>query len=182
MNIDVNISKYMKSDAGRIVAVEYSAVLTHPDYVGVSSHTAGIVVSNLDADATIQDMERFVSLLISGDTNLLSVHLSDLNFKRTLADAVPYSTAPQLTPEELRAQMPPLTPRQFRDALIDADIMPDQVTAAIGQIPDVKHRAKALNAWEYPTQFTRTDPLIDQIGAMFGLSPDDIDVLWLGAE
>ena len=85
---------------------------------------------------------------------------------------------PEPTPEELRALMTPLTPRQFRDALIDHDIMPDDVTAAIGQIADVKERAKALNAWEYPTQFDRTEPLIEQIGAIFNLTPDDIDDMW----
>lgn len=82
------------------------------------------------------------------------------------------------TPEELRALMPELTPRQFRDSLIDADIMPDHVAAAIGLIPNEKQRAKALNAWEYPTQFTRTDPLIDQIGGMFSLTPEQIDAMW----
>lgn len=92
-----------------------------------------------------------------------------------------YTPPPEPTSEELREQMPELTPRQFRDALIDADIMPDQVTAAIAQIPDEKQRAKALNAWEYPTQFSRTDPLIDQIGAMFSLSPEQIDTMWNNA-
>lgn len=93
-------------------------------------------------------------------------------------EILPYIQPPEPTPEELRALMPVLSPRQFRDALIDADIMPDQVTAAIAQIPDEKQRAKALNAWEYPTQFTRTDPLIDQIGAMFSLTPEQIDTMW----
>lgn len=90
---------------------------------------------------------------------------------------------PQSEPtlEELRVQMPALTPRQFRDALIDVDIMPDQITAAIGEITDEKQRAKALNAWEYPTKFTRTDPLINQIGAIFGFTPEDIDIMWLGS-
>lgn len=96
-------------------------------------------------------------------------------------EILPYTLPPELTPEELRAQMPVLTPRQFRDALIDEDIMPDHVTAAISQIPDEKQRAKALNAWEYPTQFMRTDPLIDQIGAMFSLTPEQIDAMWLQA-
>lgn len=87
---------------------------------------------------------------------------------------------PEPTPEELRAMMPPLTPRQFRDALIDHDIMPDDVTAAISQIADVKERAKALNAWEYTTSFIRTDPLIEQIGVLFSLDADDIDDMWNG--
>lgn len=82
---------------------------------------------------------------------------------------------------ERQSRMTPLTPRKFRDALVDAGIMPDDVTVAIGLITDPKERAKALNAWEYPTEFTRTDPLIDQIGAMFELTSDDIDAMWLEA-
>ena len=77
--------------------------------------------------------------------------------------------------------MPALTPRQFRDALIDNDIMPDDVTTAINRIADPKARAKALNAWEYPTAFLRTDQLLEQIGASFSLSPDAIDVMWASA-
>lgn len=56
--------------------------------------------------------------------------------------------------------------------------MPDDVTAAIQQIEDMKERAKALNAWEYPTQFDRLEPLIEQIGAVFNLTPERIDDMW----
>jgi hypothetical protein len=38
-----------------------------------------------------------------------------------------------------------------------------------------------MNAWKYPTQFTRTDQLIDEIGAMFSLTPEAIDVMWNAA-
>lgn len=86
-----------------------------------------------------------------------------------------------MTTQEKRAAMPPLTPRQFRDALVDSDIMPDDVTGAINQIADPKARAKALNAWEYPTEFLRTDQLLEQIGASFDLSPDAIDAMWAAA-
>ncbi|MBX8800467.1 hypothetical protein HBA92_06820 [Ochrobactrum sp. MR28] len=97
-------------------------------------------------------------------------------------DAWVYVPPTPLTPKEMREQMPPLTPRQFRNALVDADILtdaaPDEVTQAIAQIAEVKTRVKALNAWEYPTEFTRSDPLIDQIGAMFSLTPEQIDTMW----
>lgn len=92
-------------------------------------------------------------------------------------EVTPY-VAPVPTPEETRAAFRPLTPREFRDALIDNDIMPDQVTAAIEAIPEAKARAKAINAWEYPTEFIRTDPLIDTISAVFNLTPEKIDEMW----
>jgi len=86
-----------------------------------------------------------------------------------------------MSPEEKRAAMRPLTPREFRDALIDNDIIPDDVTAVINQIADPKARAKALNAWEYPTQFLRTDPLLEQIEVSFNLTPEAIDAMWIAA-
>ncbi|OEI84348.1 hypothetical protein BR10RB9215_C11150 [Brucella sp. 10RB9215] len=102
---------------------------------------------------------------------------------RELQDGVhgpiaPYVPPPELTAAEKRAMMPTRTPREFRDRLIDNNIMPEDVTAQINRISDPKLRAKALNAWEYPTEFSRLDPLIDEIGAMFGLSPEDIDAMW----
>ena len=178
MNINVSITKYMKNDAGRIVAVEYSAVLSHADYAGVSSHTAGMVVSDLDDDATVEDMKGFISSLILGDANLLSVHLSDMNFKYTLANAVLYSTAPELTPQQFRAQMLDKTPREFRDILTDMGIFPHMVAAKINEIPFAIERQKALNAWEVSTYISRTDPYVDMIGVMFDKSPADIDAAW----
>lgn len=106
-------------------------------------------------------------------TPLITQWIADNN-----PEILPYVPPLPPAPEELRAAMPVLTPRQFRDALIDADIMPDHVTAAISHLTDEKQRAKALNAWEYPTKFTRTDPLIDQIGTIFSLTSEQIDTMW----
>lgn len=138
---------------------------------------------SIDADFTgVSNGERMRAEYILRDGDEFG---SAPMFRQWVADnspkILPYTPPPEPTPEELRAQMPPLTPRQFRDALIDHDIMPDSVTAAISQIADVKERAKALNAWEYPTQFVRTEPLIEQIGAIFNLTPEDIDDMWQAA-
>lgn len=91
---------------------------------------------------------------------------------------------PEATIDDFRRAMPDKTPREFRDILIDegkmTDAIPDEVTVAIQQIPFDKERAKALNAWQNPTMFSRSDPYIDMIGAMFGYTPEDIDRLWIG--
>lgn len=86
---------------------------------------------------------------------------------------------PAPTPEELRAQMPDKTPREFRDALTRMGIMPPEVTVKIMEIPFEIERHYALNSWEVMTTATRTDPYIDMIGAMFGKTAEDIDVVWL---
>lgn len=89
---------------------------------------------------------------------------------------------PAPTAEEIRLAMPDKTPREFRDILIDEDVLtdavPDEVTLAIQQIPFDKERTKALNAWQNMTEARRSDPYIDMIGAMFGYTPEQIDELW----
>jgi len=76
----------------------------------------------------------------------------------------------------------PLTPRQFRDGLLDAGIMPDEITAKINEIPFDIEREKALNAWNYASMFYRDDPYIDMIAAMFEMTPEQVDTLWLKAQ
>lgn len=83
------------------------------------------------------------------------------------------------TPEEIRENMPPLTARQLRLGLVSASILPAQVDAAIAAIPDEQARAVAEIEWEYATQFERNHPLIDQVGTALGLSPEQIDAMWM---
>lgn len=173
----ITITSEIKSigyDGDIIRTFTFSAVVTHSDYPGVSTGFGGEPLVNLPRGT---DLQEYVQMQFTHDQAFVAHMTNTLEFEYIKAGLTVESVP--LSPEEQRAQMPPLTPRQFRDTLIDADIMPDDVTAAIDQIPDEKQRAKALNAWEYPTQFTRTDPLVDQIGAMFGLSPEDIDALWV---
>lgn len=101
----------------------------------------------------------------------------------TFVEAPPAPDPEPLTPEELRAQMPDKTPREFRDILIDegilTDAVPDEVTVKINQIPFDIERMKALNAWNNMSVAQRVDPYVDMIGAMFGRSPEEIDILWV---
>lgn len=90
-------------------------------------------------------------------------------------------TAEQRAENERIARMRPLSPRQFRDALVDSGIMPIDVTNAIDNIPDDVTREKMLNAWNHAISFDRFDPYIEIIGSMFDLTPDDIDAMWLSA-
>lgn len=90
-------------------------------------------------------------------------------------------SAEELELERL-SRFPILTPREFRDILIDegilTDAVPDEVAVKIGEIPFDKERTKALNAWHNMTEARRDDVYIDMIGAMFGYTPEQIDKLW----
>ena len=83
------------------------------------------------------------------------------------------------TVDELRAQMPDKTPREFRDILTDMGVFPHMVATKINEIPFDIERQKALNAWEVSTYISRIDPYVDMIGAMFDKSPAEIDTAWL---
>lgn len=96
--------------------------------------------------------------------------------------AVPPEPEPEPpTIDEIRAGLPQLSPVQFRFLLLSIGFSGDDVNAAIAGIADPVAREKASIYWEYATYFERLNPLIDQIGALLGLTPEDIDTAWLGA-
>ena len=75
-----------------------------------------------------------------------------------------------------------ISPTALRLTLIEAGIMPAQVDAAIAAIPDEIERARSSTMWEYATEYHRDHPLIEQLGAAFGLTPAAIDALWRQAQ
>lgn len=93
----------------------------------------------------------------------------------------PYAPPPEPSDEEKRAQMPPLTARQFRLGLVEAGISPSTVSVTIAAMLAGADRDKAQIEWEYATSFNRTHPLIATVGAALGLSDVQIDAMWLAA-
>lgn len=85
------------------------------------------------------------------------------------------------TEEEKRQAMPPLTARQFRLGLVNANISPAQVTATIAAMPAGPDRDKAQIEWEFATTFNRMHPLIATVGAALGLTDVQIDAMWTAA-
>ena len=98
-----------------------------------------------------------------------------------LVEAPPPPEPEPPTPEEIRANMFPLTARQLRLGLVAAGILPSQVDAAIAAIPDEQAKAVAEIEWEYASQFERNHPLIVQIGTALGLTVEQIDTMWADA-
>lgn len=85
------------------------------------------------------------------------------------------------TPAEVRANLPPLTARQFRLGLINAGISPSEVTAAIDAMPTGIEKDRAQIEWEYATTFTRTHALIASVALSLGLTDEQIDTMWTAA-
>ena len=80
-------------------------------------------------------------------------------------------------PDPLR----PLTSRQLRLGLVLNGISLSSVEAAIDAIEDETDREVARIEWEYATTFERSHPLIEQVGAALGLTPEQIDDMWAEA-
>ena len=77
--------------------------------------------------------------------------------------------------------MPVLTSRQLRLGLVLNGISLSSVEAAIDAIEDETDREVARIEWEYATTFERSHPLVNQIGAALGLTPEQIDAMWTEA-
>jgi len=83
--------------------------------------------------------------------------------------------------QEVRATMPPLTPRQLRLALVQSGTSLSSVEAALDAIEDPAERELAQIEWNYATRFERTDTLLTAIAAVVGYTDTEIDTLWLWA-
>lgn len=70
-----------------------------------------------------------------------------------------------------------ITPRQARQAIVLSGYSIETIEGAINSLPE-PNRSLALIEWEYSTAFIRRNPLVDQIGAVLGLTADQVDELW----
>lgn len=89
----------------------------------------------------------------------------------------PY-TPPTKTIEEIRAEMPALTSRQFWLAANAVGISKDAVLAQIATIADPSEReALRIEAAE-TASFNRTHSAVDELATAMGVTPTQLDDLW----
>lgn len=75
------------------------------------------------------------------------------------------------------AALPSVTPRQIRQALVLSGVPMAMIESAIASLPE-PHKSLAQIEWEYSTLFIRSNPLVNQIGAVVGWNSDQLDNLW----
>ncbi|AIK68528.1 hypothetical protein Lo5R7ANS_58 [Mesorhizobium phage vB_MloP_Lo5R7ANS] len=80
-----------------------------------------------------------------------------------------------ITPEEARAALPQITPRQLRLGLLSINITEADVGFKLVNDP------AGMIEWKCATYFKRTHPLVDSLGALFSITPEQIDSLWAWA-
>lgn len=74
-------------------------------------------------------------------------------------------------------QLPDVTPRQIRQAMVLKGVSIAQIDAAIDSMPEPL-KSLARIEWEYSTMFIRANPLVSQVGAALGWSSQQLDELW----
>lgn len=84
-------------------------------------------------------------------------------------------------PEPPTPPLTHLTRRQLRLGLLANGITTEDVEGAIAAIPDAMDRAVAEIEWADALIYERDHPLIEQVGTALGLTPEQIDTMWLGA-
>jgi hypothetical protein len=73
--------------------------------------------------------------------------------------------------------IPDVTPRQIRQAIILSGISIASIEAAIDTLPEPT-KSLVLTEWDYSIAFQRNRPLVNQVGAMLGMSSAQLDALW----
>jgi len=83
---------------------------------------------------------------------------------------------------KLKAWSVPVTPRQFKLALLDIDVYPETVESAIATIEDQKLRTAAQIEWREASVFRRDHPLLLQIAPLLGATDEQLDAIFLNAQ
>jgi hypothetical protein len=107
---------------------------------------------------------------LSSGEGTFNVHGGALTDEAALDNLIAAHT-PVEVPEEI-------TPRQGRQALFLSGITEATVLAAFNSLSDPT-KTMALIEWEYSTAFVRSNPLINNMGAALGLTPAQIDALFI---
>lgn len=77
--------------------------------------------------------------------------------------------------------LPPLTRRQLRLALLSIGVTAEDVEVHIADIPDPIERAAAMIEWEDATHYKRDHPLVADVAVSMALPAEQVDALWVWA-
>ncbi len=85
---------------------------------------------------------------------------------------------PELTPDEKREAMFPITQRQLRLTLVRNGISLGTVQAALYGMEDGLAKDEAIIEWDSASTYNRTDPTLLTIASALSLSPEQVDAMW----
>lgn len=79
----------------------------------------------------------------------------------------------ELTPEQRRALMPPISKRQLRLTLVRNGISLSDLDAAIISMGD-----EAVIEWQDASEYRRLHPLLNQVATHLSLTHEQVDAMW----
>lgn len=74
-------------------------------------------------------------------------------------------------------EIPDVTPRQIRQALVMSGISITAIESALNSLPEPT-KSMALIEWEFSIAFQRKRPFVTAVGQLLGKSSDELDALW----
>lgn len=92
-----------------------------------------------------------------------------------VAPFVPFTT------EQLRANFPTITPRQFWIAAASIGVSKQDVLDVVATMTDEAERTRTQIEILEATLYERTNPYIDDLSGILGVSGEELDALWLWA-
>jgi hypothetical protein len=101
-----------------------------------------------------------------------------------MVDGRPVAVAyvqPEPTLEQIRAAMPTLSPRQFWLAASRIDITKDAVLAQVDAMEDKAASADMRIEVTETVSFQRTNPAVDELATLLGITAEQLDSLWVWA-
>lgn len=102
-------------------------------------------------------------------------------FVKQLDEQTPYISVGFLwTGSTFLSDIPNVTPRQIRQALILSGVDMTIITNALNSLPEPT-RSMAITEWEYSTAFIRHNPLVATVGYLLGWNSAQLDQLWIMA-
>lgn len=149
-------------------------------------------IDMVDVDVEIKDVSGTFPFTAVRDSKEVHVqYVWDYVQSGKAGSILPYEEPPMPTPEEIRANMPQLSMVDFRrklrgikvveregetelDGIYEADIL-----EKIDLIADKELAAEARDYFLYAQYIERINPWVDILGAMFDLSPEEIDNIWV---
>lgn len=84
-------------------------------------------------------------------------------------------TVRNLTPEEIAARIAPVTPRQFRLALLADGISPAAISGMLA------NDEAALTEWDYAQEIRRDHPLVESLRVALGKTTAEVDAVFSAA-
>jgi hypothetical protein len=176
---------WIDNATGLTNGADFRITLTDPALPGVSTLTAGTIplATPLPHDAAKQEIVDGVIATMGPQLDQILDHAANhLHFLYTQAHATPVPVFDGvLPPDEARANFPELSPPTFWKAASVIGITKAGVIAQIEQIEDENLKTDMLIDIEEATGFYRLNPTVVAMVAANGITPEQLDALWMWA-